>query len=229
MAFYKRLTGKILASWDNFYKLEKENFEQNPQDTGECWFDDSDLEQKMVEFLYDNIGELPTISENSSIVDLGTGNGHLLFQLREEGFKGELIGLDYSEASIEFSQKIAESEQVENIEFIRCDLLDRNDNFLQKKLTYDIVLDKGTFDAILLSDTVDEEGKLGIERYPGNVKNLLKPNGILLLTSCNFTKDEVVKLIESTDLKEWKLINYPSFQFGGVKGSTICSVAFIKK
>ena len=64
--------------WDELYALELENFRRNPQDTGDCWFSDSDAEQKMIDFLVDNIGAY-RISENASVVDLGIGNGHMLF------------------------------------------------------------------------------------------------------------------------------------------------------
>lgn len=183
----------------------------------------------MVEFLLENVGELDSIRSDSSIVDLGTGNGHLLFQIREEGFQGALTGVDYSEHSIEFAQKIAGENLVEKIEFIRSDLLDLEDPFYGQG-QYDIVLDKGTFDAILLNQEPIKDGKIGVELYPENVVQLMNKGGILLITSCNFTESELIKLISGKvpELQVWKLINYPIFEFGGVKGSTICSVAFIK-
>jgi len=53
-------------------------------------------------------------SENCSVLDLGTGNGHFLMRLREgegdgeEGWGGRLLGVDYSEKSVEFARRIAD-------------------------------------------------------------------------------------------------------------------------
>lgn len=211
--------------WDDFYEVERKNFEENHQDTGECWFADNDAEERMIEFLIDNQGE-DQISSESSIIDLGTGNGHLLFSLLDEGFKGKMVGVDYSEQSVEFANAISESEYKDynNISFSAKDIFD--DSWNPEK--FNIVLDKGTLDAIALSGITFDDGKTAIDRYPGVIERLLGKGGILLITSCNFTEDELIKIIENDSLKLWKTINYPVFEFGGVKGSAICSVAFIK-
>lgn len=179
----------------------------------------------MIQFLFDNLGEL-RINENSTMVDIGTGNGHLLFSLRDEGFKGQLKGIDYSENSVEFARSIAEENDVDGITFEVVDIYDKNWNPEEK---FDVVLDKGTLDAIALSG-LEFEGKRAPEVYPSVIKKLLQENSILLITSCNFTEPELIRIITSeTDLKVWKTIQYPSFEFGGVKGQTVCSVAFIKE
>ncbi|OUM51952.1 hypothetical protein BVG19_g1097 [[Candida] boidinii] len=219
--------------WDDFYKLEHSNFEKNTEDTGECWFSDSDAEEKIISFLFDNLNELPTIHEQAEICDLGTGNGHLLFQIREEGFKGKFVGIDYSETSVEFAREIADANDVDNIEFSTSDILIENDEFItNNKEKFDIVLDKGTLDAIALSSTKYGENNdlIGADVYPLNVKNLVKKGGILLITSCNFTEEELKKIIlKEESLKFWKKVDYPVFEFGGVKGQTICSIAFLKQ
>ncbi|ODQ82197.1 hypothetical protein BABINDRAFT_158843 [Babjeviella inositovora NRRL Y-12698] len=216
--------------WDDFYKLENSNFQENPQDTGEEWFDDSDAAEKMCEFLMDNLSEVPSLNQESYMCDMGTGNGRLLFQLREEGFQGKMVGVDYSEHSVRFARDIAEENEVEGISFERVDILTDNEWLSEERNTYDVVLDKGTLDAIALSDdTYGERQQTGPQVYPHSIGKLLKKGGIFLITSCNFTEAELVKIIESCeDLKVWKKIEYPVFEFGGIKGSTICSIAFIK-
>ena len=211
--------------WDELYALELENFRRNPQDTGDCWFSDSDAEQKMIDFLVDNIGAY-RISENASVVDLGTGNGHMLFELHQTEFQGKLVGIDYSEESVKLASNIAEATGVDNfISFQQADIFSGD----WKPGKYDIVLDKGTLDAISLSG-MKINGKLDVvDVYAGVVEKILEKDGIFLITSCNFTQDELVKIIETDNLKMWKTIKYPVFQFGGVQGATICSVAFVKQ
>ncbi|CDO93080.1 unnamed protein product [Kluyveromyces dobzhanskii CBS 2104] len=211
--------------WDNFYSVEKQNFEENSEDTGECWFADSDAEEKMVEFLLDNLGEYK-IQDNCSMIDLGTGNGHLLFSLLEEGFKGALLGVDYSEKSVEFATEILDNKysESENVKFVAADIFSEQ----WTPGEFDVVLDKGTLDAIALSGITFQDNKTVVDVYPKVIEKILGQNGVLLITSCNFTEDELIKIIETDSLKKWKSINYPVFEFGGMKGATICSVAFVK-
>ncbi|SCU92420.1 LAMI_0E10308g1_1 [Lachancea mirantina] len=209
--------------WDQFYELEKKNFEENPEDTGECWFADNDAEANMVEFLMENVGQ-HRISQNCSILDLGTGNGHLLFQIFEEGFQGKLVGVDYSEHSVQFANEILKNKYNgdTHLSFHTADIFDHS----WAPGQFDVVLDKGTLDAIALSGLALEGGKTVVEAYSSVIESLLPPNGVFLITSCNFTQDELIKIIESDNLKVWNTIEYPVFEFGGVKGTTICSVAF---
>lgn len=211
--------------WNSFYNLEKQNFEVNPQDTGECWFEDNDAEEKMVNFLIDNLNE-QKISQKSRIIDLGTGNGHLLFSLSIEGFNGDMIGVDYSEKSIEFSKEILSTQysHYKHISFDSADIFDKN--WVPGR--FDIVLDKGTLDAIALSGIEFENGNTAVDLYPHIIERLMENNSIFLITSCNFTQKELIKLIETEHLKMWKTIDYPSFEFNGVKGTAVCTVAFIK-
>ncbi|ETI23411.1 hypothetical protein G647_05213 [Cladophialophora carrionii CBS 160.54] len=72
----------------------------------------------------------------------------------------------------------------------RTDLIRRNPGF-------DLVLDKGTFDAISLSSDRAVDPNTGLERricelYPAKVLDMTRPGGFLLLTSCNWTESEVI-------------------------------------
>lgn len=206
-----------------------QNFQSNSDDTGECWFDDSDAESKMIQFIVDKIegGEL---LNGVLFLDLGTGNGHLLFELLQElkdvDKSFTFHGIDYSAESIEFAKNIANTKFPDvSFKFDQVDLLS-DTPFLKNK--FDVLLDKGTLDAIALNqDLVD--GKRGMDIYAIQVSKMMEKGSILLVTSCNFTENELVKIITSgTELKKWDQIQYPSFQFGGVQGSTVVSIAFIK-
>lgn len=208
--------------WDQFYALEKTNFEKNPEDTGECWFDDNNAEAKMVGFLEDNIG-MYRIQRESSICDLGTGNGHLLFELLENGFNGSMLGVDYSEQSVQFAQKVAQAKSLP-VDFSAANIFDE----IWEPGKFDIILDKGTLDAIALSGLTKENGKSLVELYSQVVERLLAKDGVFLITSCNFTESEMIRIIQTENLKAWNKIKYPSISFGGVQGTAICSIAFVK-
>lgn len=66
-----------------------------------------------------------------------------------------------------------------------CDLL--TETF--EPSTFSLVLDKGTYDAISLNP----ENSLNKRRnYIKKVYELMKPNGIFIITSCNWTDDELI-------------------------------------
>lgn len=209
--------------WDDFYSVERKNFVDNPEDTGECWFDDNGAEDRMVDFMVENLTKFN--NKESSVLDLGTGNGHLLFELAENDFEAQMLGVDYSVESVRFATEIAKEKDYD-VKFARADIFDSKWSPGQ----FDVVLDKGTLDAIALSGlTVGENNQSVVEVYSTVIEKILKSNGIFLITSCNFTQEELIKIITKGELEVWETIKYPVFEFGGIKGSTICSVAFIKK
>lgn len=205
-----------------------------------------------------------------SVLDLGSGNGSLLFALRSEaGFAGRLLGVDYSSSSVQLSRQIAlarsrgdgdgEEEpplDVSDIEFKQFDLLNdpiadiRREGVQEQEQEkeqekgrgggygygYDLVLDKGTFDAVSLSDQLDSRRRRVNEGYGERVLQLLRVGGVFLVTSCNWTEPELQKWFEGSEepdggkgrLRMIGRIDYPSFEFGGVKGQTISTVCFEK-
>ena len=58
---------------------------------------------------------------------------------------------------------------------------------------WDLVLDKGTYDALCLSNiSIDETGgRLPSQAYPEKVARLVRDGGFFLITSCNFTEEEI--------------------------------------
>lgn len=183
----------------------------------------------MIEFLIQKINNGDIDKTELLILDLGTGNGHLLYQMTEEFLeelevevKVSMKGIDYSPDSIDFAQKLNTKYQTD-IKFQQVDLLNET---LDE--TYDIILDKGTFDAIALNQDIVRDNKIGMDIYPEKVIQLMKPGTIFLITSCNFTEEELTKIMTSHGLRVWDQITYPTFEFGGVKGTTICSIAFIR-
>ncbi|KAJ5289959.1 uncharacterized protein N7443_010212 [Penicillium atrosanguineum] len=93
---------------------------------------------------------------------------------------------------------------------------------------FDIALDKGTFDAISLAD--DAKETMVCERYPDIARRLLRRGGFLVVTSCNWTEDELVKWFTGAEGKDrlvvWGHVEYPRFRFGGHEGQGVCTVCF---
>jgi len=95
---------------------------------------------------------------------------------------------------------------------------------------------KGTFDAISLSPQKD----IDQQKYIQSVQELMTPTGYFIITSCNYSTDELIQLFQSGKIFDHQncyllvfkcrtFIKYPSFQFGGLKGTTISTVAFVLK
>lgn len=148
-----------------------------------------------------------------------------------------MLGVDYSERSIEFARRIAADKKdimESDIEFMWWDIMAQDPSsagVLSGKQAngWDVVHDKGTFDAISLSDEKDENGGRICEQYREKVVPLIREGGLLLLTSCNWTAEELKAWFEGGALTTVGEIGYRSFSFGGKKGQTISSVCFMKK
>lgn len=123
---------------------------------------------------------------NPFTVEIGSGNGALLFALLEAGYAADhLSGIDYIPSAVKLAKSIAES-RGQGITFNVSDFLQDNPPTLStqegaRKDVWDLLLDKGTFDAIALGYK-DEIGKSPAARYPGRVSQFLKPGGLFLIT-----------------------------------------------
>ncbi|KAM0259406.1 hypothetical protein ACHAQJ_003300 [Trichoderma viride] len=256
-AILKQVCGTCNAPhcWDSLYTTELTNHAANPSDTGTNWFDDSDAQARIASFLEtlaDDDQDLlpqPLSQAEASFLDLGCGNGSLLFALRDEGWEGSMLGVDYSAQSVALAKQIgdareAEAEEEEEkaaaspVNFLEWNLLSgpitTSDPLSPLSYTshlFDIILDKGTFDAISLSSPEPSEQQIHpCEAYRRRLLQLLSPNGgIFLVTSCNWTEPELRSWFEDDadgELKVVGRVDYPTFTFGGVKGQTISTLCF---
>ncbi|KAH8195465.1 hypothetical protein TruAng_010364 [Truncatella angustata] len=258
------------CSWDELYTREISNHTSNPSDTGTNWFDDSGAQDKVLQFLSEHFSSTEEQADpgharsQTSFLDLGTGNGELLFGLRDEGWAGRMLGVDYSEKSVQFARRINDTRQErfggdqdededegedeptpsrEPVEFAQHDILSARGASAAAILSgaqsrgWDVVLDKGTFDAISLSSATDGLGRRINEGYRAAALGLVREGGLFLITSCNWTEDELEKWFAGKSDEGGEVhgrfevehrIEYRSFSFGGVKGQTISSVCFRK-
>lgn len=147
----------------------------------------------------------------------------MLVELAREDYTN-LMGIDYSLNAIELSKCIAADQDLD-IEYAVLDLLsDENISEVLGERQFNIVHDKGTYDAVSLHPN-DPSSKR--QAYIHNVHNLLADDGLFILTSCNWTEDELHESFAGRFLK-YKIIPTPTFQFGGKTGSVITQIVFKK-
>ena len=133
----------------------------------------------------------PAASE-PQILEIGSGNGTLLFALCNAGYAvSHLTGLDYSPDAVKLARLIAQTRNGEEIAFHVCDFLrDSPPPVTGRSDTsglWDLLLDKGTYDAIALGEK-DEFGRGPQAAYPTQASKLLKEGGYFLIT-CQFNFD----------------------------------------
>ncbi|CAL9190050.1 unnamed protein product [Musa hybrid cultivar] len=243
----------LLSYWDASYAEDLANFHEHGH-AGEIWFGNEVMETvaAWTKNLCANVYQSQKEDDNNnctsdsgrtskdlsgwSVLDIGTGNGLLLQELAKQGFSN-LTGTDYSEGAIVLAQNLAARNGYPNINFLVDDVLETK---LDRK--FQLVMDKGTLDAIGLHP----DGPLKRIMYWESVSNLVAPGGLLVITSCNNTKDELLQEVENLNQKKASIQEldpesgstpavlqyidhvrtYPTIMFGGVEGSRVCSVAF---
>jgi SAM-dependent methyltransferase len=154
-----------------------------------------DSVEKMVDWTLENV---PATS-HPRILEIGSGNGTLLFALHEAGYAAShLSGIDYSPDAVKLARMVAAArsqngEQVTS--FHVCDFTSelppppppaspaspsgQLDADVQG--SWDLLLDKGTYDAIALGGK-DESGRCPVTAYPVRASKLLRENGYFLIT-----------------------------------------------
>lgn len=285
---------------------DNESNDDDDDDPGTSWFSEHDAPGKVLRYMTSRKFPLsPRRNPNArlSILDLGTGNGSMLALLRKRGgFKGAMVGVDYSAQSVllarelqrlklhsayesgsdddddDYEEEEEEEEdgehedvvvaapsdnnnangvvheaiplQEQDIRFEEWDILDpANEDILShaqddKNLPwfpyetrgFDVVLDKGTFDAISLLDET-QAGEVTAathtcHKYPIVAAQLVRPGGYLIVTSCNWTEEELVRWFTASSTQElevWHRLEYPRFRFGGHEGQGVCTVCFRRR
>lgn len=107
-----------------------------------------------------------------------------LVELAKQGF-ANLTGVDYSQKAVDLARMVLNDNNLPNVKLEVCDILNNT-------LSHDfkLVHDKGTYDAISLNP---EDPTAKRQKYIENIYRILLPEGYLVLTSCNWTKEELEK------------------------------------
>jgi EEF1A lysine methyltransferase 2 len=140
-----------------------------------------DSVEKMVDWALENV----PITSDPRTLEIGSGNGTLLFALREAGYAASsLTGLDYSPDAVRLARMIAPTRDSEQVAFHVCDFLNELPPPVQGRADalagWDLLLDKGTYDAIALGE--DVSGTSPVAAYPTRTSKLLRDGGFFLIT-----------------------------------------------
>lgn len=157
----------------------------------------------------------------------------LLVELANEGYTN-LMGVDYSPLAVQLANSIVADQKLdERIEHKIINVLGEEGTDDWKALLalnrFQVVHDKGTYDAISLNP---ENPKKKRELYLRNIGSLIDDNGLLIMTSCNWSEMELVSFFEGSGelgLEVMEVIPTPTFKFGGKVGNVVSSVVFRKK
>ena len=165
-----------LDYWNQLYDTELSSFVEHGQE-GESWFG-SGCETRLIKWFEQNV------PKHHSIVDIGCGNGAFLSRLHEAGYMN-LCGLDYSLSGIHLAQSMLPF----TCPLLHIDILDEFQLQSSTLTQYDVVFDKGIFDAISLQDIkgTDDRMTVLLPKYIRSIKRLLNPNGSFVITSCNWS------------------------------------------
>ncbi|XP_072760078.1 EEF1A lysine methyltransferase 2 [Anoplolepis gracilipes] len=203
-----------LEYWENAYAQELDNFRDHG-DVGEIWFGTVNS-RKVVRWI---TMKLDLNKENDKIIDVGCGNAMTLVELAKQGF-ANLTGVDYSQKAVDLARMVLNNNNLPNVKLEVCDILNNT-------LSHDfkVVHDKGTYDAISLNP---EDPATKRQKYVENIHRILSSKGYLVLISCNWTKEELLKHFANHFELESELPT-DTFQFGGQTGNTVTQLVFRKK
>ncbi|KAG7228599.1 hypothetical protein INR49_013285 [Caranx melampygus] len=133
--------------------------------------------------------ELETFKDIGDVGEIWFGEESMSRVLRwmdkvKYGYRN-LTGIDYSPASVELAKNVLQAEDMADVIVKEMDFL----NCQGELKDFDICIDKGTFDAISLNPHDTEEGK---KLYVQALKDALKDKGLFVITSCNWTKEQLL-------------------------------------
>lgn len=129
--------------------------------------------------------------------------------------------MDYVAASVQLARRVAAAAGLSPaaLRFEEDDVLQS----AQPDACADLLVDKGTLDAVGLA----ADGPAARLRYAATAARLLRRGGLLCVTSCNATADELAAEFGGDVFAELDRVRtYPTFRFGGQEGTRVATVAF---
>lgn len=181
---------------ENISSFDKKNFED---------YCDSKLREcdKHVAFIKKQcIGENYT----GKILEIGSGNGKLLYRLEQEGLVEQAIGYEFSASRAEFAKHFSTYVGSKKVTTVCADFVEEN----IEEDKYDIVIGVDIVPQLIAPLSDNTESVL-FEKC----KNILKPTGTVIFELLNFEK--IMKMIElnAGELRLWKEFEqYDPWQYG---------------
>ena len=197
-----------LEHWNNAYKQEIEQFKNNDNELGDIWFG-KNLQKKLVNYIIKHYPD-----KNTKIFDVGFGNGVFLYKLAKNEYTN-LYGIDYSPDSVQLAKMIIESKEKKHGKKFKINLYCEDINSTTKIMNeiFDVIHDKGSFDAYMMNK------KNTLENYHKYIKSYSKNGTILIITSCNNTREELKsKFPVEKGFEYIDEIKNKTFVFGGQEG-----------
>jgi SAM-dependent methyltransferase len=208
-----------LEHWNSAYLQEIEQLHNNPSELGDIWFGKT-LQKKIVNYINDNFP-----NKKINILDIGCGNGVLLYKLSKKQFEN-LYGIDYSIQSINLAKEIIEIKEKKHnkkfkINFFQEDINNKSTNIINN-IKFDIIHDKGSMDAFLMNKNNSIENY-----YKYLFSYSIKNKTVFIITSCNNTKEELLnKFSLEKGFKFLNEIKSKTFSFGGHEGNDHVTLIF---
>ncbi|XP_078269722.1 EEF1A lysine methyltransferase 2 [Rhinoraja longicauda] len=199
--------------WDHAYERELEYFRESGK-AGDVWFGEESM-GRILRWL-----KTHNIPKDAALLDIGTGNGVLLVELAKAGFTN-LSGIDNSKIALELAKAVVDKEGLLSLKLQVADFL----HPFPCLSHYEICIDKGTFDAISLDFDHPVEN---LRSYCQSLLSVLKNGGLFIITSCNWTKQELLNhFIEGFELLDE--LPTSKFHFGGTTGNSVTMLVFKRK
>lgn len=148
-----------------------------------------------------------------------------------------MTGIDYSENAALLGKSLFAHHASGSGEckFVPVDFLDPNHStWFRESPKFDLLVDKGTFDAISLKPTEGIESSSRTETIRGlastfkdSLQRLFEDSDSarFVITSCNWTKEELTVLF-APEFEVVQQIDHPSFSFAGSSGQVVTTLIF---
>ena len=178
-------------------KIDKEFYDQSD------YFDNkgdilTDLNTPFQKYRISNVTKIYTPDKSDRVLDIGCGWGTFEFVLAPS--VKEIVGLDFSEKSIEICNELLAQKQLDNVKFVCADAADTG-------------LESDSFDLIISADFFEHIYPEDYERVMDECVRLLKPGGKLAIWTPN--RGHILEIMKNNDFilkRDISHVDYKSMQ-----------------